>query len=93
MLAAVIEGPGAVAVRETSPPQASGLALVRVAQAGLCGTDRKLAAGMLDVLWSVVSYERLVTDWELSPADAIRAITWAIGLVQDAVHSGRGPGS
>ena len=40
MLAAVIEGPGAVAVRETAPPQASGLALVRVAQAGLCGTDR-----------------------------------------------------
>ena len=49
MLAAVIEGPGAVAVRETAPPQASGLALVRVAQAGLCGTDRKLAAGVFPV--------------------------------------------
>jgi threonine dehydrogenase-like Zn-dependent dehydrogenase len=49
MLAAVIEGPGAVAVRETAPPQANGLALVRVAQAGLCGTDRKLAAGVFPV--------------------------------------------
>ena len=49
MLAAVIEAPGVVAVRETAPPQASGLALVRVAQAGLCGTDRKLAAGVFPV--------------------------------------------
>jgi len=55
--------------------------------------DRAIAAAVLDVLWSVVSYERLVTDWELSPADAIRAVTWAIGLVQDAVQCGRGPGS
>ena len=41
---------------------------------------------MLDVLWSVVSYERLVVDWELDPKDAIRGITWVIGLVEDAVR-------
>ena len=29
--------------------------------------DRAIAAAMLDVLWSVVSYERLVADWELDP--------------------------
>src|SRR6516162_883866 len=44
MLAAVIEGPGAVVVRDTAPPPAAGLALVRVTQAGICGTDRTLAA-------------------------------------------------
>jgi len=49
MLAAVIEGPGAVVVRETAHPQAAGLALVRVIQAGVCGTDRKLAAGVIPV--------------------------------------------
>jgi AcrR family transcriptional regulator len=53
--------------------------------------DRALAASMLDVLWSVVSYERLVTDWELDPQDAIRAITWVIRLVEDAVREGRRP--
>ena len=49
MLAAVIEGPGAVVVRDTAPPRAAGLALVRVTQAGICGTDRALAAGGIAV--------------------------------------------
>ena len=53
--------------------------------------DRALAASMLDVLWSVVSYERLVVDWDVDPKDAIRGITWVIGLVEDAVRQGRGP--
>ena len=44
MLAAVIEGPGAVVVRDTAPPRAAGRALVRVTRAGICGTDRALAA-------------------------------------------------
>ena len=34
--------------------------------------DRALAAAMFDVLWSVVSYERLVADWRFPPKDAIR---------------------
>ena len=49
MLAAVIERPGAVTVRQVPVPQASGLALVRVGVAGICGTDRKLAAGVFPV--------------------------------------------
>lgn len=53
------------------------------------GVDRDIAAGLLDVLWSVVSYERLVVDWALDPPDAIRALTWAVGLVEDAVRAGR----
>ena len=53
--------------------------------------DRAIAAGMLDVLWSVASYERLVVDWELEPEQAIRGVTWAIGLVADAIRRGRRP--
>src|SRR6266702_212742 len=49
MLAAVIERPGAVTVRQVPVPQAGGLALVRVGVAGICGTDRKLAAGAFPV--------------------------------------------
>jgi AcrR family transcriptional regulator len=55
--------------------------------------DRRIVAGLLDVLWSLVSYERLVTAWELEPADATRAITWAMELVREAVHDGRVPGA
>jgi L-iditol 2-dehydrogenase len=67
MLAAVIEGAGAVAVRETAPPRAAGLALVRVAQAGVCGTDRKLAAGVMPVTPPrVLGHE--MTGWVEVPA-------------------------
>jgi AcrR family transcriptional regulator len=53
--------------------------------------DRTSAAAMFDVLWSVVSYERLVTDWELGSADAIRAITWVMGLIEQAIRRGKPP--
>jgi hypothetical protein len=47
---------------------------------------------MLDVLWSVAAYERLVVDWQLDREQAIRSITWVIGLVEEAVRKGRRPG-
>jgi AcrR family transcriptional regulator len=55
--------------------------------------DRAIAAAMFDVLWSVVSYERLVADWELDPEDAIRGITWVIGLVENAIRDNQRPDS
>ncbi len=54
--------------------------------------DRRMAAAVLDVLWSVVSYERLVVDWELDPKEAVRALSWVIGLVNSAVREGLAPG-
>lgn len=54
--------------------------------------DRVLAAAMLDVLWSIASYERLVADWGLHPSQAIRGVTWMLRLVEDAVRNGPGPG-
>jgi AcrR family transcriptional regulator len=53
--------------------------------------DRSVAAAVLDVLWSVVSYERMVVDWELAPDDAIRGLTWTIRLVEAAVRAGVSP--
>ena len=50
MLAALLERPGTVTVRDIPPPRAeAGLALVRVALAGICGTDLKIAAGDIPV--------------------------------------------
>jgi hypothetical protein len=68
------------------------LAAVTGAATGWSPDDRAAAASVLDVLWSVVSYERLVVDWGLEPKDAIRAITWVMGLVEDAIREGRRPG-
>jgi AcrR family transcriptional regulator len=53
--------------------------------------DRTVAAAVLDVLWALGSYERLINDWQLDRDEAIRAITWAIGLVEEAVSEGRRP--
>jgi AcrR family transcriptional regulator len=53
--------------------------------------DRALAAAMFDVLWSPVSYERIVADWDVDPKDAIRGITWVVGLIQTAITEGRSP--
>jgi AcrR family transcriptional regulator len=47
--------------------------------------DRTLAAAVLDVLWSVASYERMVVDWQMDPAEVTRGISWAIGLVGQAI--------
>lgn len=50
MLAAVLERPGTVTVRDVPvPANEPGLALVRVAQAGICGTDVKVATGEIPV--------------------------------------------
>ncbi len=59
---------------------------------GWSATSRATAAGMLDVLWSMVSYERLVMDWGLDTEDAIAGITWVMGLIEDAIKRGQRPG-
>jgi AcrR family transcriptional regulator len=53
--------------------------------------DRVLASAVLDVLWSVAAYERVALDWQLSPEEAIRGLTWAVRLVQEAIAAGDGP--
>jgi AcrR family transcriptional regulator len=58
---------------------------------GWSDVDRSLAAAVLDTLWTVFTYERLVARWGLDPKDAIRGVTWAIGLVEEAIREGRRP--
>lgn len=53
--------------------------------------DARLAAAMFDVMWSTVSYERLVTDWGLESDDAIAGIRWVIHLIEEAIRAGSRP--
>jgi AcrR family transcriptional regulator len=47
--------------------------------------DRRLAAALLDLLWSVPSYERLARDWRLDADESVRGLTWVIGLIEAAI--------
>lgn len=70
-------------------------ALVRAVAGGApswSAGDVQEAAAALDVLWSVGAYERLVVDWQLDHARAVRVVGWVVGLVQDAVAHDRRPG-
>jgi AcrR family transcriptional regulator len=71
--------------------RASLLSAVAPTAAGWPEANRRMAAGILDVLWSVMSYERLVAAWELTPEQATRAITWVIGLIETAIREDRAP--
>jgi AcrR family transcriptional regulator len=53
--------------------------------------DRVVAAAMFDVLWSVASYERLTMEWQLDRQQAIRAITWVIRLLEEAIAKHQRP--
>jgi AcrR family transcriptional regulator len=56
--------------------------------------DRTVAAAVLDVLWGVASYERMVVDWHMDPAQATRGISWVIELIRQAIvasPAGLGP--
>ncbi|HWF14667.1 MAG TPA: helix-turn-helix domain-containing protein [Acidimicrobiales bacterium] len=54
-------------------------------------SERTSAAALLDVMWSVATYERLASDWEMNREQAIRTVDWAIGLVEDAIRKGQRP--
>jgi AcrR family transcriptional regulator len=55
--------------------------------------ERVMAAAVLDVLWGVSPYERLTTAWNLEGPQATEAVTWAIGILVDAIRAGRRPES
>ena len=66
------------------------LAAVAARAGGWSDADRTAAAAVLDVLWSVASYERMVVDWQMDPAEATRSISWVIGLIRLAVAASPG---
>jgi len=53
--------------------------------------ERDAAAGVLDVLWSPLSFERLMAAWRMSPERATEVMRWAIGLVVDSVRNAAAP--
>jgi AcrR family transcriptional regulator len=63
-------------------------ALLRaVSDAGASETRQRVAAGLLDVLWSPASYERLVGSWGLDGADATAATAWLMAKVVAAIDA------
>jgi hypothetical protein len=53
--------------------------------------DRENAAAALDILWNLPPYERLRTVWGFDADRSVGAITWLIGLIQEAIQQGRKP--
>ena len=54
-------------------------------------TEREMAAAVLDLLWDIPTYERLVTAWDLDGDDAAAAVTWAVRTLEEAIARGDGP--
>ena len=87
MLAAVLGRPGEVAIREVPRPAAGGLALVRVGQAGICGTDLKIAAGVVPVApGRILGHE--MTGWVERPGPRTAVPAGAAVLVNPAGFCG-----
>jgi AcrR family transcriptional regulator len=53
--------------------------------------QRRALAGLLDVLWSPPTYERLVGAWNLDQAEAVEAVQWLIAKVIAAVQNNEAP--
>lgn len=53
--------------------------------------DRENAAAVLDILWNLPPYERLVMAWGFDSERAIGAVTWVIDLIKEAIQQGRKP--
>jgi len=49
-------------------------------------TQHRTAAGLLDLLWTPLAYERLVHVWKLDDADATDAVRWLMGTIIQAIE-------
>jgi hypothetical protein len=65
--------------------------VVRSRKSDLPATQRRALAGLLDVLWSPPTYERLIGAWNLDNAEAVGAVQWLIAKVIAAVESNEPP--
>ena len=57
----------------------------------LSEAEQRVTAGLLDVLWNLPSYERLVGLWGVDGATATEAVTWLMSKVIEAVEGGNPP--
>ena len=53
--------------------------------------EKQVTAGLLDVLWNLPSYERLVGVWGVDGAAATDAVNWLMAKVIEAVADGAPP--
>jgi AcrR family transcriptional regulator len=53
--------------------------------------QHRVTAGLLDVLWNLPTYERLVGAWGLEPRDATHAVEWLMTLVTRTITDDRPP--
>ena len=67
------------------------LRAVAASTASWTDDERTTVAALLDMLWNLPSYERLVGVWHLEPEDATRAITWLIDHVVNAIEHDEPP--
>jgi AcrR family transcriptional regulator len=67
------------------------VAAVEPSTTGWSEADREMAAALLDALWSVPTYERLVAVWGLDTGRATQAVTGLIRLLVAAIEDGRRP--
>jgi hypothetical protein len=62
-----------------------------VATSQLANAQRRALAGLLDVLSSPTTYERLVGAWSLENTEAVDAVQWLIAKVIVAVENDESP--
>jgi AcrR family transcriptional regulator len=53
--------------------------------------QRRTVAALLDVVWNMPAYERLVRAWEFTGDDATQAITWLISLLTHTIDDDAPP--
>lgn len=49
--------------------------------------QQRATAGLLDVLWNLPTYERLVGTWNLPEEDATQAVGWLLNKVAALITS------
>jgi AcrR family transcriptional regulator len=67
------------------------LRAVSAAAPGWSDSQRRVTAGLLDVLWNLPSYERLVGAWGIDGTDATRAVEWLMAKVVEAIDGDSPP--
>lgn len=54
-------------------------------------SERRTVAALLDVVWNMPAYERLVDAWEFTSDDATAAITWLMSLLTSRIDADEPP--
>jgi len=67
------------------------LRAVTPATTGWSSTERRMAAAILDLLWSRTSHVRLTEVWQFDHDQAVQAASWGIDLLLETIRDGHRP--